>query len=358
MRQIDAAAVGRHLPMATLIAALRTAFVTGCDVPTRTTLTIGAGNGANDPGNDDESADGTAQAAPVSHPPAGHILLMPAWRPGGRFGVKTIAVFPGNAARGQPALNASYLLLDATTGVPLALIDGDVLTTRRTAAASALAAAYLARADARRLLVVGSGRIAAVVVEAMRAVRPLTSVRVWNHRPVGAAALVDRLRAMDDVASLDIAVADNLRAAVRDADIVSCATLSTAPLIRAEWLAPGVHLDLIGSFTPAMRETDAGCFARCRVFVDTDEALAKSGDVLGAIAAGSFAPEHLQATLAELCTGTRPGRGTADECTLFKSVGSALEDLAAAETVFDAVERESLSSAAVPAPLPPTPPRP
>ena len=129
------------------------------------------------------------------------------------------------------------------------------------------------------------------------------------------------------------------------ADIVSCATLATAPLIRGEWLRPGTHLDLIGSFTPEMREADAACFALSRVFVDTAEALAKSGDVLEATAAGAFDATQLQGTLAELCTDARAGRIDAAERTLFKAVGTALEDLAAAELVFDAVQRESLSSA-------------
>jgi ornithine cyclodeaminase len=139
---------------------------------------------------------------------------------------------------------------------------------------------------------------------------------------------------------------DDLQTAVACADIVSCATLSTAALIRGAWLQPGTHLDLIGSFTPQMREADAECFARCRVFIDTDEALVKSGDVLEAIAAGGFDAARLQGTLAELCRGTRAGRGDATERTLFKAVGSALEDLAAAELVFDALARESLCSIA------------
>jgi ornithine cyclodeaminase len=142
---------------------------------------------------------------------------------------------------------------------------------------------------------------------------------------------------------LDARVSDDLAHAVGQADIVSCATLSTEPLIRGDWLRPGTHLDLIGSFTPQMRESDAACFARSHVFVDTPEALAKSGDVLEAIGSGAFDAARLQGTLAELCQGTRAGRAGDAEITLFKSVGSALEDLAAAELVFDAVAQESVS---------------
>lgn len=317
MQLIDTATTRRHLAAATLIEALRAMFVAGCEVPARGVHRI-------------EGADG-----------GGTLLVMPAWRAGARLGIKSVTIFPGNGARGLPGLHSTYLLFDATTGVPLAQLDGNEITSRRTAAAAALAASFLARSDARRLLILGTGRVAALLAEAMRCVRPIDSVQVWNHRPASAQALAAELRAAGCAAS----ATDDLAAAVASADIVSCATLSTAALIRGEWLRPGSHLDLIGSFTPQMREADAECFARCRVFVDTEEALVKSGDVLEAIAADAFGADRLQGTLTELCRGTRAGRRDATERTLFKAVGSALEDLAAAELVFDAVQRESLSSA-------------
>jgi ornithine cyclodeaminase/alanine dehydrogenase-like protein (mu-crystallin family) len=267
------------------------------------------------------------------------VLLMPAWQPGRRFGVKTITIFPGNGARGLPGLHAVYLLFDASTGVPLAMLDGSELTNRRTAAAAALAAGFLAREDARHLLVVGSGRVAALLPEAMRSVRPgLDRVTVWNHRPGGAAALVAQLRTQ----GVNAEAATDLEAAVRAADIVSCATLATTPLVHGDWLAPGAHLDLIGSFTPTMREADGNCMSRGRVFVDTDEALAKSGDLLGAIAEGCFDAARLQGTLAQLCRGEHPGRQSAGEITVFKAVGSALEDLAAAELALAATDNRAL----------------
>ena len=181
-------------------------------------------------------------------------------------------------------------------------------------------------------MIVGTGRVASLLAEAMRAVRPVDEVVVWNHRPDSASRLAAELNAT----GVEARASDDLAHAVAQADIISCATLSTAPLIRGEWLRSGTHLDLIGSFTPQMREADAACFARSRVFVDTPEALAKSGDVLEAVRAGAFSDARLQGTLAALCQGARTGRTDADECTLFKSVGSALEDLAAAELVFDA----------------------
>lgn len=310
MRSLDAAAVRAALPFPALVAALRRAFAAGAEVPPRHVHTIGD---------------------------AGVSLLMPAWRAAAatpaRYGVKIVNVFPGNAARGLPGIHGVYALFDASTGVPLAVLDGSELTARRTAAVAALAADFLARADARTLLVVGAGRVGSIIPEAMRAVRPaLRDVTVWNRTPAAAEVLAARLRDQGFVAR---ATAD-LAAAVPRADIVSCATLSEAALVQGAWLAEGTHLDLIGSFAPAMREADGAAFARCRVFVDTDDALAKSGDLLQAVAEGAWQPAALQGTLAQLCRGEAAGRRDAAERTLFKSVGTALADLAAAERVADA----------------------
>jgi ornithine cyclodeaminase/alanine dehydrogenase-like protein (mu-crystallin family) len=316
MRFIDADTTRRHLGAANLIGALRQMFIEGCELPLRHTHTVGEGT----------------------------LLLMPAWRTGQRLGLKTVTIFPGNTAHGQPGLHSTYLLFDAATGVPLAQLDGNEITSRRTAAASALAASFLARADAGRLLVVGSGRVASLITEAMQVVRPLTEVVVWNHRAASAEALAGRLREQ----GFNARASTDLAGAVAAADIVSCATLSTDALIRGEWLQPGTHLDLIGSFTPAMCEADAACFQRSRVYVDTLEALAKSGDVLRAVAAGAFNQDQVAGTLAELCRGNRPGRSNAAQITLFKAVGSALEDLAAAELVWGGVQADSLSLAPAP----------
>jgi ornithine cyclodeaminase len=310
MRILDAPATRAALPFPALIAALRAMFVSGCETPPRHVHTVPAPDGQ----------------------PAGTVLLMPAWRAGRRLGIKTINIFPGNGALGLPGLHAVYTLFDARTGVPLAQIDGDEITTRRTVAASALAASYLARPGAERLLVVGAGRLARWLPAAMRAAQPtLRRFAVWNHRPERARALA---RQWQDE-GLQAQAEPDLEAAVRRADIVSCVTLSTAPLVRGAWLRPGAHLDLIGAFTPAMRESDGDCLRRARVWVDTEEALGKAGDLLHAVAEGAFDPAALQGTLAGLCAGRDAGRAGADEISLFKSVGSALEDLAAAELAFD-----------------------
>jgi ornithine cyclodeaminase/alanine dehydrogenase-like protein (mu-crystallin family) len=310
---LDADATRAHLGFVPLIEALRQGFVGDCEVPLRHSHSIASPAG-----------DGT-------------LLLMPAWRPGKRLGIKTVTVFPANRLAGRPALQSTYLLLDASTGEPLAALDGNELTARRTAAAAALAASFLARRDAHRLLVVGAGRVASLLAEAMATVVPIERVRIWNRQGDAAIALAQRLAAQGFAA----AACTDLEDGVRDADVVSCATLSTAALVHGAWLAPGSHLDLIGSFTPALRESDAACFARSRVFVDTVEALAKSGDVLLAIEAGAFAASDLQGTLADLCRGRCDGRRTEGERTLFKAVGTALEDLAAAELVFDAARSAS-----------------
>jgi ornithine cyclodeaminase len=313
LRVIGAAATARALPFDRLVPALRRMFVAGCEVPPRQVLTLEPPGGA----------------------PAVTSLVMPAWGAGARgryYAVKVINIAPGNAARGLPGLHASVLLHDAATGVPLALIDGDAITTRRTAAASALAASWLARPDARHLLVVGAGRVAACLPAAYRTVRPIERVSVWARRPDQAAALAARWRAE----GWNAHAADDLQASAGAADIVSCATLATAPVVRGAWLAPGSHLDLIGSFTPAMREADDACFAGAAVYVDTEEALVKSGDLLGPLASGAWRAEDLRGTLARLARGEVDGRRSAAERTLFKSVGTALEDLAAAIEVYEA----------------------
>jgi len=258
-------------------------------------------------------------------------LVMPAWTPGGHYGVKIVNVAAGNAERGLPALHASYLLHDASTGAPLALIDGDEITARRTAAASALAASWLAGADARHLLVVGAGRVARLLPAAYRTVRPIDRVTVWARRAAEAEALAQALSA----AGVAAAASDDLERAVAAADVVSVATLATEPLIEGRWLRPGSHLDLIGSFTPAMREADDACFAGAGVYVDTEEALQKSGDLLGPLDRGVFITAGVRGTLATLARGEAQGRRDETERTVFKSVGTALEDLAAAILVHE-----------------------
>lgn len=316
MQVFDAAATHAALPFDTLITALRERFAAGCEVPQRHVHEIV--NPLGEAGQDAASRRLTS-------------LIMPAWIPGRYYGVKIINIAPGNARRGLPGLHASYLLFDARTGAPLAQIDGDALTVRRTVAASALAGSYLARADAKHLLLVGAGRVGALLPAAWRAVRPIEQVSVWARRPEAAQALAAQLQAQ----GLNAQARSDLAAACGEADIVSCATLATEPVVRGAWLAPGAHLDLIGSFTPAMREADDACFEGARIFVDSDEALQKSGDLLVPMQHGVFRADEVRGTLTTLSRGVATGRRNATERTVFKSVGNALEDLAAAVRVHE-----------------------
>ncbi len=308
MQVFDAQATRDALPFDRLIPALRAMFAAGCEVPPRHVHRIEAPEG-----------DGEAVTS----------LIMPAWLRGRAYGVKIVNVAPGNAARGLPGLHGSYVLHDARTGRPLALIDGDPLTARRTAAASALAASWLAVPQARHLLVVGAGQVARLLPEAYRTVRPIERVTVWARVRQRAEDLAQALSCQ----GFDARAAVDLQAAVGQADIISCATLATEPVVMGRWLHAGSHLDLIGSFTPTMREADDECLRGARLYIDTEEALAKSGDLLGPLSRGVISAADVAGTLTALSRGEARGRTTANERTVFKSVGTALEDLAAAMLV-------------------------
>jgi alanine dehydrogenase len=263
------------------------------------------------------------------------LLLMPAWRNARHLGIKIVTVFPDNGAQNLPAVIGQYLLLSAQTGQPLALMDGTALTRRRTAAASALASRYLSRPDSFRLLMVGTGALAPHLIRAHAAVRPIREVAIWGRTPAKAAALAERFNS-GDLQHLKIAAhaADSIEQTVGAADIVSCATLAQEPLVKGEWLRKGQHVDLVGGFTPIMREADDEAVRRSRVFVDTRQgAVKEAGDIVQPLANGALQPDAIVADLFELCREEKRGRQSAGEITLFKSVGTALEDLAAAELV-------------------------
>ncbi len=258
------------------------------------------------------------------------LLLMPAWQAGRHIGVKMVTVFPDNSAQSLPAVMGIYVLLDGKTGSPRALIDGPKLTVKRTAAASALASGYLSRPDAERLLMVGTGALAPELIMAHAAVRPICNVLIWGRHPEKAERLAKRLTRRD----FRVDWTDDLEAAARGAHIISCATLASEPLIRGAWLQPGQHLDLVGAFRPDMRETDDAVMQRARVFVDTRAgATQEGGDIVQAIAAGVLSPDDIAGDLFEMTRGERSGRRYYDQITVFKSVGTAIEDLAAAQLV-------------------------
>lgn len=310
MLVLDAAQTRAALPWDGLVKALADMFARGCVMPVRH--------------HHDVEVPGEADAT---------LLLMPAWQPGDYIGVKMVSVFPGNQARGLPAIHGSYLLSSGGTGELLAIVDGGELTARRTAAASALAARYLAREDASRLLMVGTGRLSTNVIEAHASVRPIRQVAIWGRDLKKAEATARDL----DLKGIEVSVASDLASAAREADVISCATLSSEPLILGEWLKPGAHLDLIGAFKPTMRETDDRAVSRASIFVDTREgALSEGGDIVQPLRAGVITAEAIRADLFELARGDHVGRTAPEEITLFKSVGAALEDLAGAVLAFEA----------------------
>lgn len=297
----------------TLLAeALRAAFVRGCTVPLRHVHDV---TGKGD-----------------------RLLLMPAWRTGEELGVKLVTVFPHNRVRGVATVSALYILLDGATGHPRALLDGEALTLRRTAAASALASTYLAREDSATLLVIGTGALAPHMARAHCAMRPIARLLVWGRSTERAQALAAQLR--ED--GLPAEEFGDLTAALAQADIVSCATTAIEPIVRGSLLRPGTHVDLVGGFTPQMREGDDALVARAEIFVDSYAgALKEAGDLVQPLASGVLARERVRAELAELVAGAHPGRNSAGEITLFKSVGTALEDLCAACLVLERAGAEA-----------------
>jgi ornithine cyclodeaminase len=316
MRFFDGAAIDQRLSYPALVDVLEAAFRKGAIAPLR-----------------------HHHAIKLANSPEATLLLMPAWEASalgadtaGRYlGVKSVTVFPGNAQAGKPAVYGTYLLLSAETGETLAVMDATRLTAWRTGAASALASRFLSRPDASRLVMVGAGALAPHLIRAHASVRPIRQVSIWNRSPGRAQALAAAL-AGD---GLEIAVIDDLEAAVRNADIVSAATLSAEPLVRGAWLAPGAHVDCVGAYRPNMRETDDDVVRRARIFVDTRAgAMSEAGDIVLPLASGVIGKERILGDLFDLTRGAVGGRDTSEEITFFKSVGAAIEDLAAAIAVF------------------------
>ena len=246
---------------------------------------------------------------------------LPAWQPGVAMGTKIVTVFPANPDKGPlPAVQAVYALFDGKDGRPLLMIDGTALTYRKTAADSALGSKLLSRPDAEVLLMVGAGALAPFLVAAHRAMRPsLRDVLVWNRRHEKAEALAR------DVGGT---IVTDLESAVRRSDIVSTATASTEPLVKGAWLKPGAHLDLVGGFTPEMRECDDEAVTRSAIFVDSRWfAVDQPGDLGDPIRRGVITRDAIRADLFQLCKGAMTGRRTAEEITLFKNGGGSHLDL-------------------------------
>jgi len=262
------------------------------------------------------------------------LLLMPAWRAQRQLGIKLVTVTPGNRERDLPTVHALYVLSDTDSGVPLAIIDGEVLTLRRTAAVSAMASGFLSRADSRSLLMVGTGRLAPEMVVAHCVARDIQRVMVWGRDERKTQESIGRIRQAGLSNQVSIESVAGLSGACAEADIICCATTSTEPLLHAEWIKPGTHIDLVGGFRPNMREADDALMSTAALFVDTLEgALAEAGDLVQPMQAGLLRAADIVSDLGALARATHPGRRSADQITLFKSVGSALADLSAAGLV-------------------------
>jgi len=309
LKVYDRENVASSLQYGILIEALRKAFSSKITAPERAQHTIKNKNGS----------DAT-------------LLLMPAWKIGEHIGIKIVSVFPENTTNNMNAVHANYFLMNANDGKPVAVMDGTELTLRRTACASALAADYLVNKNVDTLLMIGTGNLAPHMIKAHCVVRNYSRILIWGRNEEKA----ERLALSLNIKDKEILAKNDLKEALNVADVISCATLTQKPLIMGDWIKPGQHLDLVGAFTPDMAEADSKAIAMSKVVVDTYEgALSESGELINALKEGRIKKEHILSDLRELVLEEKNIRKDSNDITLFKSVGTALEDLAAAELVIE-----------------------
>ena len=280
----------------------------------------------------------------IRPPDEGSLMgLMPAHRsaPGAAYGLKAVCMFPGNPARGIDMHQGGVLLFEGETGEPRALVNASAVTAIRTAAVSAVATRALARPYALELAILGSGVQARAHLEALAKVRPLERARVWSRTPEHARAF-----AADAQAPFPVEAVESAEAAVRGADVVVTTTSAREPIVERGWLGPGVHVNAVGSSIPTTRELDAATVAAAALFADSRESLLnEAGDYLLAVQEAGVGPDHVRAELGEVLTGSRDGRRSDEELTVFKSLGLAVEDLAAAEHVYARAVAEGAGTA-------------
>jgi ornithine cyclodeaminase len=272
----------------------------------------------------------------IIRPPGakGDMALMPSYRAGERpaYGVKTVCVFPGNPAKGLDSHQGSVMLFSAETGQLQALMNASAITAIRTAAVSGVATRLLAREDAGELAIIGSGIQARAHIEAMACVRSIRAARVASFKFVNAQKFADELGPRY---SFPIEAVESVEAAVRGADLIVTGTTAAEPILKREWISAGAHLNVVGSSIPTTREVDSATMAAASLFVDRREStINEGGDYLFALRDGSIGPDHIKAEIGELLIGAKPGRTSADEITLFKSLGLAIEDLASADYLY------------------------
>ena len=273
----------------------------------------------------------------MEQPSGEGLLIRAAWRAGNRLGAKLASVFPRNPDSGLPSVHGVYVLFDGTNGTPIATIDGTWLTWFKTACDSALGASYLAREDAETLVMVGAGAMAPHLIRAHLTARPsIRRVLIWNRTASRAADVRQNLEV-----GADVEVADDLEAVCRTGDVISVATMSTTPLVAGDWLQPGTHLDLVGAYTPSMREADDVAMTRADVYVDLRETTVDAiGELMIPIAAGVIQPSDVRGDLFELCSGRVPGRTSSDQITLFKNGGGGHLDLMTASFALDRLDQD------------------
>ena len=309
MKVYDRENVASSLQYGILIEALRKAFSSKITAPERVQHTIKNKNGSD-----------------------ASLLLMPAWKIGEHIGIKIVSVFPENTTNNMSAVHANYFLMNANNGKPVAVMDGTELTLRRTACASALAADYLVKKNVDTLLMIGTGNLAPHMIKAHCVVRNYSRILIWGRNEEKAKRLALSLNIKDK----EIVAKNDLNEALNVADVISCATLTQKPLIMGDWIKPGQHLDLVGAFTPDMAEADSKAIAMSKIVVDTYEgALSESGELINALKEGCIKKKHILSDLRELVLEEKNIRKDSNDITLFKSVGTALEDLAAAELVIE-----------------------
>ncbi len=279
-------------------------------------------------------------------PEAGTSLFMPAYVPGlGAFGAKVISIFPGNIPKGLPTIHALVLLLDPATGVPLGLVEGSTLTALRTGAASGVATRWLSRPEASVLAVFGAGVQARTQAQAVCAVRSIRAIIVFDPLTSRAREFADELSRLGPPVPKDVQPASSPAEAARPADIICTATTSRRPVFADLDIRPGVHINAVGSYQPDVQEIPGETVARAKVVVDSREAaLAETGDLIIPVAAGIFSPDRIHAEIGQVAAGTKAGRTTSDEITLFKSVGLAVQDMAAGLRALKEAERLGLGT--------------
>ncbi len=306
MNFIDAKTINKVLDYPSLIQALKEAFISNIKVPPRH---------HHDFKNPKEGIDST-------------LLLMPAWEESEALGVKIVTVSPNNAKYDLPSIQGLYLLFDAHKGGIEALMDGKALTAKRTAAASALASSYLSKKNSSSMLMIGTGALSVELIKAHSSVRNIKDVYVWGRNKNKAMKIVEQLKN-----DFNIKAVDNIDDAISNVDIISCATLSATPLLFGKDLKVGQHLDLVGAYKPNMREANDELIKKVDIFIDTKMATKETGDIKIPLDEGTITLEDIQADLFLLCRDLHQGRKNNEQITLFKSVGHALEDLAAAKLV-------------------------